>query len=185
LDRHLGDQIAELQSRRDLLANLRAAGASADLPPAYAEAFNALRAGGLGDQDMQELRDLIELTEGLGTDPDRAELTNAIRELAAHPQMDLVVSLDQRLRDINSSTPAAEVEALVSDSVEALFEYFRESELPVPATPDDPSWDRPHSVLALSLADSWLSAPQRQVFRRILAEVEARLAAEPPPSPPS
>ncbi|MDR0366128.1 MAG: MerR family transcriptional regulator [Bifidobacteriaceae bacterium] len=181
LDRHLADQIAELQSRRELLANLRAAGGSADLPPGYVDAINALRAGGLGEQDMRELRDLIELTEGLGSAQDRAELTTAIRELAVHPNADLVASLDQRLRDLNSSTSPAEVEALVSDSVEALFQYFRESSLPVPTTPEDPSWDRPHSVLALSLADSWLSAPQRQVFQRILAEVEARLAAELPP----
>jgi DNA-binding transcriptional MerR regulator len=122
LDRELADQIERLTARREVIARLRAAGASPDTPPELAGLLS-LRAGGRPDPPPELLRqdrELVLLLHHLLDDDGRAALTGLLSQVTAPALLAATTALSDRFAALGPHSTEAEIDRLVADYHQAL-----------------------------------------------------------------
>lgn len=120
LDAELAAQIDRLSRQRAVVAALRAGGAAPDLPPELAAHAALISAIGLPPRLARLEREQLLLLAHLGG-AEASRLLQELYERFAEPSsVDSFGAIYERFDALDESTPAADVEQLVTESVEAL-----------------------------------------------------------------
>ncbi|WP_269306004.1 MerR family transcriptional regulator [Aeromicrobium sp. HA] len=120
LDAELAAQIDRLTQQRAVVAALRAGGAAPDLPPELAAHAALVSAIGLPPRLAKLEREQLLLLAHLGGE-EASRLIQEMYERFAEPSlMESFGLIYERFDALDESTPAAEVERLVAESVDAL-----------------------------------------------------------------
>jgi DNA-binding transcriptional MerR regulator len=174
VDCRLAEEIEELQARRRVIASLMDAG-RVDLPPRYALAVDAMNQVGTDDAAIDEVKDLVELIDGLGAEADKEAATAAMDAFALDPELARLVELDRAVRRIDESTPDEAVDRVVDEVVAAVI-GVAERGLAAAATvgmdvPAGMNLGDPLTDLVLAWAEAGLSPRARDAYRRVLTAV--------------
>lgn len=120
LDDELADRIEHLEGQRRIVAALRAAGASPDLPPELAAHTALVAAIGLPASLARLEREQLMLIERIGGEP-ASRVMAALYERSGEPDvLPLLTDIYARFDRLDDRTPAVERERLVEDCVRAL-----------------------------------------------------------------
>lgn len=153
LDDELAAQIDRLTARRAVIARLRAAGASPDLPPELA----GLTAPGLIPETARQDRDLSILIHHLLDEDGRREFTDYLGQFARPGRLAVLTSLSNRFGALDADTPRSEVDRLIADALAVLTEV-----------PESPSIDAPGlDALFAAYRDATFNDAQREFLDRI------------------
>ncbi|SKB09009.1 MerR family transcriptional regulator [Aeromicrobium choanae] len=132
LDAELAAQVDRLTRQRAVVAALRAGGAAPDLPPELGAHVALASAIGLPPRIARLEREQLLLLAHLGGD-DASRLLEDLYERFAEPAvMGAFGEIYERFDLIDESTPAAELDRLVSESVEALVAAVGDIDLTAP-----------------------------------------------------
>ncbi|MTB89069.1 MerR family transcriptional regulator [Aeromicrobium senzhongii] len=130
LDAELAAQIDRLTRQRAVIAALRAGGASPDLPPELAT--HAALAVGLPPRMAKLEREQVLLLAHLGGE-EASRLLEDLHERLAEPAVTAAFgSIYERFDLIDESTPAVELDRLVTESTEALVAALGDLDLTTP-----------------------------------------------------
>ncbi|MCO8277740.1 MerR family transcriptional regulator [Actinoplanes sp. TRM 88003] len=117
LDRELAGQIARLAARREVIARLRAAGASPDTPPELAELLT--NAGSSPDHLSAEMlrhdREMMLLLHHRLDEEGRTALAGLLGQVAEPDLLAATTALTARFAALGPDTPDEEVDRLVAD----------------------------------------------------------------------
>jgi DNA-binding transcriptional MerR regulator len=184
LDRQLAEQIALLEEQRRAVASLMGAG-RLDLPPRYAAQVSSLSGIGYDEAAMAEVKDLVELVEGLGEKEDREILGVAIDQLGAQATPRRLMELDQEVRQIDESTPEDVVDRLVTEVTALTIEFAERGMAQAAEAGIDVSvgvdLTSPTADLLLAWAEAGLNPRAQEAFQRVLAKVTDHFGANSPP----
>ncbi|MDF2560499.1 MAG: hypothetical protein K0R99_1945 [Microbacterium sp.] len=167
LDSELSAQIDRLTRQRELIARMRDAGASPDVPPELAPVVSAFVAAGLSPEMARFDRDQAVLLAHLAGEEGLPQLVRFYERLAGPGRARAAADLMNRFGAIDDATDAAVVDAIVDELVDVCLDLFDEI--------DDPGIGNRLSGAAhvvSEYADESLNPRQRAVLDR----VENRLA---------
>ncbi|MDP9795180.1 DNA-binding transcriptional MerR regulator [Catenuloplanes nepalensis] len=114
LDAELATQIARLTARRDVIARLRAAGASPDTPPDLAGLLGAHDPAGVPPAVLAQDRDLSILLHHMLDEDGRRELRDLYASLNRPELLAEMYALTARFAALDAETPEREREELLS-----------------------------------------------------------------------
>ncbi|MDR1432053.1 MAG: MerR family transcriptional regulator [Propionibacteriaceae bacterium] len=170
LDRHLAEQIEVLQARRRQVASLLHTG-QLELPPRYVPIVDALRGAGADGASITEIKDLIELMDGLSSESERETFTGSLEHIVSDPSVGHFMDLDRAVRQIDDSTPDAEVERLVAEVTAAIIEITEREIAETGADDSAAKLNSPLADLALTLSNAELTTRGQAVFQRVMETV--------------
>jgi DNA-binding transcriptional MerR regulator len=182
LDRELERQIEQLQARRQEIAAMMGVG-RLDVPARFVPALDSLQRAGSTASTIDEFKDLVELVDALAEEPERSQLAASAEALAADPAAEYLAELDARSRAIDDSTPDAEVEALVSETIVAIIEVAERELAKTSAGDETAPQDEagmPQTITALAMAsvEAGLTARGREALRRVVDAVAEHFGVE-------
>ncbi|MFI6822727.1 MerR family transcriptional regulator [Micromonospora sp. NPDC050187] len=130
LDGELAVQIERLTARREVIARLRAAGASPDTPPELA-GLVAVTSGqpGVTPAAARQDRDLLTLMHHVLDEDGRRALTDFFTALVHPDLLPATTSLANRFSALDAETPATDVDQLFAD-YQRTFGHLEDSRLP-------------------------------------------------------
>lgn len=162
LDTELSAQIARLTRQRELIARMRDAGASPDVPPELAPVMSAFVAAGLSPDMARFDRDQAVLLAHLAGEEGLPQLVRLYESLAKPARARGAAGLMNRFGAIDGETPADEIDAIVDELVDVSVSLLDEvedlrigSRLAVAAD------------MVSEYADGALNTRQRQVLDRV------------------
>ncbi|GAB2585696.1 MerR family transcriptional regulator [Paractinoplanes abujensis] len=116
LDRELAAQIERLTARRQVIARLRAAGASPDTPPELAGLLtNVADAPGLSAEMLRHDREMMLLLHHRLDDAGRTALTGLLGQVAEPGLLAATTALTARFAALGPDTPDDQIDRLVAD----------------------------------------------------------------------
>ncbi|WDZ82204.1 MerR family DNA-binding transcriptional regulator [Micromonospora cathayae] len=118
LDRELAAQIERLTARREVIARLRAAGASPDTPPELAGLLAGAAAAGAADlpsEMLQHDREVMLLLHHRLDENGRAALTGLLHQFTEPDVLAATTALTARFAALEPDAPDAEIDRLVAD----------------------------------------------------------------------
>jgi DNA-binding transcriptional MerR regulator len=171
LDRALADQMAEIRSRRRILAEMRQTQSPVDTLPEFAGRLEAWRR--LGRLDAAEAQRLLtEMVTSFDSEVSSA-FEARVDEIMADPEAERLAELENRLADLDENASEQAVNDLALDYGQALVELY-----------DDFSGGRMNAIwatpqaperLVQALAPESLSPKQYDVLRRATTVLAAHL----------
>ncbi|WP_127506321.1 MerR family transcriptional regulator [Actinoplanes solisilvae] len=117
LDRELATQIEQLTARREVIAQLRAAGTRPDLPPELAGLLASVDSDGPGlPPELREYdREVMLLLHHRLDDEGRVGLTGLLRRVTSPDLLEVVTALSARFAALGPDTADDEIDQLVAD----------------------------------------------------------------------
>lgn len=161
LDRELADQIDRLTARREVIAQLRAAGAAADTPSELAGLLASIGSGGGPDLPPELLkhdREVILLLHHLLDDKGRAALIGLLSQATEPDRLAATTALAARFAALGPDTGDEEIDRLVADYHLALGQLSADG-----WTELDP---RTHALL-MSYQETAFNDAQRELLARL------------------
>ncbi|MFF3855556.1 MerR family transcriptional regulator [Micromonospora sp. NPDC002575] len=167
LDRELAAQIERLAARREVIARLRAAGASPDTPPELAGLLASGASGGAGPDLPPEMlqydREVVLLLHHRLDEDGRAALAGLLTQVTEPDILAATTALTARFAVLGADTTDEEIDQLVADSHRALarltYDEWKEVD---PRT----------GALLTAYQETVLNDVQRAFLARLVAETE-------------
>ncbi|GAB7036346.1 MULTISPECIES: MerR family transcriptional regulator [Catenuloplanes] len=164
LDAELAAQIARLTARRDVIARLRAAGASPDTPPELAGLLGAYDATGLPPALLAQDRDLSILLHHLLDEDGRRELRDFYVALNRPDLLAELSALSGRFAALDGETPERERDELLAAYRRVFARVFAGGYPAIHAPQVDP--------LFADYGDAMFNDTQRAFLARMVADVQ-------------
>lgn len=168
LDAEISAQIARLTRQRELIARMRDAGASPDVPPELAPVVSAFVAAGLSPEMARFDRDQAVLLAHLAGEEGMPQLVRVYEHLAVPARARAAADLMNRFGAIDDATDAAVVEGIVDELVDACLGLLGEI--------DEPGI-RSRLTRAAHVLSEYAEESLNPRQRAALDSVESRLAA--------
>lgn len=167
LDAELAEQVARLTRQRELIARMRAAQASPDVPPELAPVVSAFVAAGLSPAMARFDRDQAVLLAHLAGEEGLPRLVRFYERLADPARTRAVTDLMNRFGGIDDASDAVAVDAVVNELVEVCGALLAEVENAGIAG---------DVAGAASMVGEYAADSLNSRQRRVLERVESRLA---------
>jgi DNA-binding transcriptional MerR regulator len=179
LDQALADQIEDLQTQRQAIAEIRQSQASLDVLPKFAQHLSTLRSLGSTEEALKAEKMLFEVVAGLGTQQDSEQLQQMLEAITTNPLAQRLAQLDTIMAEISPDMAEEQIDSLVAQFSQVLADFYDEYS-------EDgslPKWESsiPIDQILQALVEENLNPQQLKFLQRLaaaFAEHRAVSAAE-------